>query len=409
MDLISQFIENYKKKLNFYEMAGRIAEDQLQDALRSSGIRAMVTSRAKSPSRLKSKVSRRNEERETPYRNMSEIYADIADLSGVRVSLYFPGDRAKAGQVINNLFIVYDTRKFPAQSRQPSYHKRFSGYWATHYRVSIPEKDLEKGQKKYAPVRIEIQVASVLMHAWSEVEHDLVYKPLQGALSEEELSILDELNGLVLTGEIALERLQKAGNDRIRSKNAFFGNQYDLAAWLYNYLSTRFRDPDIEPRMGNVELLLRLLTRLKLASAKELEPILKAARLTDEKRTISEQIIDQIICGNEKRYLLYLELSPIRTDSESSQQACEYFLKPWISLETILGRMTARQNPGPCGPFNMNRLKRMKILGRDSLNRLQSLRNARNGLIHGGEIPSTTALIRMGDDVRQILSELADS
>ena len=47
------------------------------------------------------------------------------------------------------------------------------------------------------------------MHAWSEVEHDLVYKPLAGDLSEEELAILDEINGLVLTGEIALERLQK--------------------------------------------------------------------------------------------------------------------------------------------------------------------------------------------------------
>ena len=44
MDLINQFIENYKKKINFYETAGRIAAEMLEDALRSSGIRAMVTS-----------------------------------------------------------------------------------------------------------------------------------------------------------------------------------------------------------------------------------------------------------------------------------------------------------------------------------------------------------------------------
>ena len=60
------------------------------------------------------------------------------------------------------------------------------------------------------------------MHAWSEVEHDLVYKPMQGTLSEEELAILDELNGLVLTGEIALERLQAAGNERIQNSKATF-------------------------------------------------------------------------------------------------------------------------------------------------------------------------------------------
>lgn len=409
MDLINQFIENYKKKINFYETAARIAEDLLGDALRSSGIRAMVTSRAKSPARLKAKVSQRNDERESPYKNMSEIYADIADLSGVRVSLYFPGDRAKAEQVINNLFSVYDTRKFPAQSRQPSFHKRFSGYWATHYRIGIPEERLEKGQKKYSPVRIEIQVASVLMHAWSEVEHDLVYKPLQGAISEEELSILDELNGLVLTGEIALERLQKAGDARLQSKNASFQNQYDLAAYLYNYLHTRYGKQDLEPRMGNVELLLRLLTRLKAANARELEPILKAARISGDKRTVSEQLIDQIIYGNEKRYLLYLELSPLRTQSEEQQQACDYFLKPWISLETVLGRLLSKNNPKARGPFNINSLKRMKILGRENLERLASLRNARNGLIHGTEMPSSAALIRMGADVRHILSELADN
>ena len=62
------------------------------------------------------------------------------------------------------------------------------------------EESLDRSQKKYTTARIEIQVASVLMHAWSEVEHDLVYKPLQGTLSDEELAILDELNGLVLAG-----------------------------------------------------------------------------------------------------------------------------------------------------------------------------------------------------------------
>ncbi len=48
------------------------------------------------------------------------------------------------------------------------------------------------------------------MHSWAEVEHDLVYKPINGKLSDEEYAILDEINGLVLSGEIALERLQKA-------------------------------------------------------------------------------------------------------------------------------------------------------------------------------------------------------
>ena len=417
MDIISQFMENYKKKISFYETAGHVAEDMLRDALHSSGIRAIVTSRAKSPVRLKNKVTQRNEKREQPYRSMNEIYADIADLSGVRVSLYFPGDRAKADQVINNLFTVSETKKFPGQSKQPSYNKRFSGYWATHYRASMKEELLEKKQLKYVSVRLEIQVASVLMHAWSEVEHDLVYKPMQGTLSDEELAILDELNGLVLAGEIALERLQSAGNARLQSKNAAFGSQYDLAAYLYDYLSTRYKRFDIEPKMGNVEQLLRLMNRLKLDSARELDPILKATRLVDDRRTIAQQLTDQIICGNEKRYALYLELRAASEKGDASSQkpdkrrmeAVEYFLRPWISLEAVLMKLTSRNNPRARGTFNLNSIKRLKLLEKNSLEKLQTLRAFRNGLVHGIDNPSPASLIKMGEAVREILSELNEA
>lgn len=70
------------------------------------------------------------------------------------------------------------------------------------------------------------------MHAWSEVEHDLDYKPLAGPLSWGEHAILDELNGLVLAGEIALERLQDAGQSRVASAGSSFANHYELASYL---------------------------------------------------------------------------------------------------------------------------------------------------------------------------------
>jgi len=112
MDLVNQFINNYNKKIPFYEAAGRLAASQLESALQSAGIRAMVTSRAKSPDRLRAKVTRRNAKRENPYKNMREIYEDIADLCGIRVSLYFPGDRNKTGDLIGDLFDIQNIRHF---------------------------------------------------------------------------------------------------------------------------------------------------------------------------------------------------------------------------------------------------------------------------------------------------------
>ena len=179
MDVINQFIEHYKKRISYYDMAARLGAQLLDEALRSSGIRAMVISRAKNPARLKVKVAKRAESLETPYQNLTEIYDDIADLAGIRVSLYFPGDRDKADRVINTLFSVSEIRRFPTESKPPSYNKRFSGYWANHYRVQMREDTLENTQKKYSRARLEIQVASEFVfyeHITDETEHEIVYQ-----------------------------------------------------------------------------------------------------------------------------------------------------------------------------------------------------------------------------------------
>lgn len=87
---------------------------------------------------------------------------------------------------------------------------------------------------RYAQAKIEIQVASVLMHAWAEVEHDLLYKPLGGEPLLGEHAILDEINGIVMAGEIALERLQNAMKLRFSLEQQRFTNHFELAACIYD-------------------------------------------------------------------------------------------------------------------------------------------------------------------------------
>ena len=94
------------------------------------------------------------------------------------------------------------------------------------------------------------------MHAWAEVEHDLVYKPLQGMLSQDEYAILDELNGLVMAGEIALEHLQRAGEARVAIGGRAFINHYDLAAHLLNAAAPSLKRPVTDTVLGRVDLLL---------------------------------------------------------------------------------------------------------------------------------------------------------
>jgi ppGpp synthetase/RelA/SpoT-type nucleotidyltranferase len=228
---IEAFIEAYAREYDFYQEAARLCAQQCEKLLDRNGIRAIVTFRAKRPDRLREKLRKRNKDKE--YSCADDIRKDIVDLAGVRAALYFPGDRATFDKLVNDAFVIGEKKDFPQAGKPRREGARFDGYQATHYRVRLKEDDLPEAQRRYSSAMVEIQVASVLMHAWAEVEHDLVYKPLTGEISSDELAILDELNGLVHAGEIALERLQRAVEARVARGGSTFTNHYELAAFLY--------------------------------------------------------------------------------------------------------------------------------------------------------------------------------
>lgn len=220
--VIEEYIENYKTQYEYYETISKIAARKLEDCFETSGIRAIVTFRAKNPRRLLEKIQNRNIDKQ--YIDFSDIDDDIVDLAGVRVALYFPNDLEHVEKIILSQFNVIKEKSFPETNKIEG--KIFLGYKAKHFRVSL--KNTDKINDRYIKAKLEIQVASVLMHAWSEVEHDLIYKKYQGEVSSEEKKILDELNGLVLAGELALERLKDAEKNRIE-RQKIISNKYQLS------------------------------------------------------------------------------------------------------------------------------------------------------------------------------------
>lgn len=56
----------------------------------------------------------------------------------------------------------------------------------------------------------EIQITTVVMHAWSQVEHDVIYKnPLRIPINDSMTRMLDGVNGLSINSEILLEELRQ--------------------------------------------------------------------------------------------------------------------------------------------------------------------------------------------------------
>jgi ppGpp synthetase/RelA/SpoT-type nucleotidyltranferase len=203
--LVKAFIKNYEHEVDFYQEVAELAHEKLESALQDAGIKAVVSSRAKRPGRLQKKVVKRFPNKE--YRTFRDIADDIVDLAGVRVALYMPANREATARIIQKVFNeIRPTKHFP-KDRGPG---DTLGYVADHYLVKLRPENLHKKELRFADTQVEVQVASVLMHAWAEVTHDLVYKPEKGKLTDHELKLLKDLNDLVQMGEAQLEKLQGA-------------------------------------------------------------------------------------------------------------------------------------------------------------------------------------------------------
>jgi ppGpp synthetase/RelA/SpoT-type nucleotidyltranferase len=415
LDIISQFISRYRKEYDFYEQACRMVSQILDSNLQSAGIRAIVTSRAKNLLRLETKVRQRA--RSNSYTSVEEIYDDIVDLAGVRVALYFPAERGEVGRIIRTLFVlIADPKEFPTASK-PTYDKRFSGYWATHYRVRLPETSLNESQKRYTEARVEIQVASVLMHAWSEVEHDLVYKPLQGKLSVDEYAILDELNGLILAGEIALERLQRAGDKRIAADDREYTNHYDLASSLLEMSRAKLAGLDIlDSSIGRVDLLFQLLQNLGLNKPEDLSRYIEALHADFEKRPLAEQIIDQVLSEDASRYAVYehvraLDVPTLTTTlvdlpRASQSEAIGQFMALWIDYERMLRTIAGMKGYKSVGMPSSKFLSTISEISPPLMHAAEGLRHFRNQLVHGIEVPDTDYIRSQTADLRKLVESM---
>ena len=118
--------------------------------------------RAKDPASLREKLQRR-----PGYESLD----DVADLCGVRVITYYTSDADKGESMIMEEFDVEERVQHGAE--QPEAF----GYASTHLviRLRKPRVDLPEWSG-YQGLRAEVQVRTVLQHAWAAISHKLEYK-----------------------------------------------------------------------------------------------------------------------------------------------------------------------------------------------------------------------------------------
>jgi putative GTP pyrophosphokinase len=135
-----------------------LIEASLQDAnIRYQSVQTRVKTRKK----LREKYL-------DPAKNYQRL-DDITDLAGLRIITYYEDEIESVAAVIKREFELDTENSVDKRETEPD---RF-GYSALNYVCGHSEKrksDVEF--KKFAHVRCEIQITSILRHAWSEIEHE---------------------------------------------------------------------------------------------------------------------------------------------------------------------------------------------------------------------------------------------
>lgn len=164
-------LSEYREKRPIYEGFTLTCEDLVRRLLRCTNFRVhSVTSRTKGIEELIEKISR-------PDKQYDKLQ-DVTDLSGVRVITYFSDDVDKIGTLIEQEFKVFPDES--VDKRKVLSPDKF-GYLSLHYVCTF--SDQRVALSEYSTFRgyiCEIQVRTILQHAWAEIEHDLGYKVPQG-------------------------------------------------------------------------------------------------------------------------------------------------------------------------------------------------------------------------------------
>ena len=160
-------LEQYDQKLSLYKMFASEVEHLIRSILHAKGIKYnAITSRVKERTSVSEKITRKNGKYAT--------LAEMTDVVGLRIITYYSADVDVIADIIEQEFII--DRENSIDKRESLEPDRF-GYCSVHYVVSMNEDRLKLCEfSSFAGMRCEIQIRSILQHAWAEIEHDIGYK-----------------------------------------------------------------------------------------------------------------------------------------------------------------------------------------------------------------------------------------
>lgn len=163
----------YLRRQAFHRDLAEAVSHILEECLQARDIKVQtVQHRVKSADSFKEKAATPSEANPNEPRYPDPLN-QITDLAGVRVITYFSTMLKNIDRMLSEEFDVAER----SDKSEALYVEEKFGYQSVHYLVRVRADRARFAEySKYAGAIVEIQVRTVLQHAWAEIEHDIQYK-----------------------------------------------------------------------------------------------------------------------------------------------------------------------------------------------------------------------------------------
>ncbi len=166
-DLINPVVAAYERKQPAFNSFAKETKALISRLLSDADIRtSQIECRTKTIESLSKKLGR-------PDKSYSEL-ASIPDLVGLRVIVYHPEDVDRAVALIKQEFDVDEESSGDVATRLAPHE---FGYRSVHLVIRLlPNRGVLSEWRSFADLHAEVQIRTVLQHAWASISHSLQYK-----------------------------------------------------------------------------------------------------------------------------------------------------------------------------------------------------------------------------------------
>ena len=163
---VNQAVKWYEKKRHNYVDLRAEVEVILREALNENDIVFhSIESRVKSVKSFREKAGRDK---------YTDPIKEVTDLTGIRIITLFEKEIHQISDIIKDLFKVDYGR---SEDKSDLLDADKMGYKSIHYIAELSRDKITATKlESFVGLKFEIQIRSILQHAWAEIEHDRNYK-----------------------------------------------------------------------------------------------------------------------------------------------------------------------------------------------------------------------------------------